>query len=207
MKNYENIERIFNEEVIEKKKTGRGTFSKKGKGVKHGFNSALRTPYYFMSAKERKKLNGEVVVTNMLDKVLTKEEFSQRAEDLQKDMLIRWRELYSNKEIMERMGITSNASFHKIMKDLKVPVKTKYSRRKGTADKTKKEVAAKLKSKENQEEIHTPVVTSNFLSNGLHLEFNGDYDAEQLNKLFTKLQLLVDGEENKYRVSISLTES
>jgi hypothetical protein len=44
------------------------------------------------------------------------------------------------------------------------------------------------------------------LTQGLHLEYNGEFDAEQLSKIFTKLQLVTDGEENKFYLSISLTE-
>jgi hypothetical protein len=44
------------------------------------------------------------------------------------------------------------------------------------------------------------------VTKGLHLEYNGNYDVESLNRLFTKLQLLVDGEPNKFRISLSLSE-
>jgi hypothetical protein len=41
---------------------------------------------------------------------------------------------------------------------------------------------------------------------GLHLNYNGIYDAEQLSKIFTKLQLLTDEENCKFKLHISLTE-
>jgi hypothetical protein len=44
------------------------------------------------------------------------------------------------------------------------------------------------------------------ITKGLHLEYNGNYDVDSLNRLFTKLQLLIDGEPNKYRISLSLSE-
>jgi hypothetical protein len=54
------------------------------------------------------------------------------------------------------------------------------------------------------QEIEKPI--QKLITKGLHLEYNDDYTAEQLNKIFTKLQLLVDGEESKFSLSISLTE-
>jgi hypothetical protein len=38
------------------------------------------------------------------------------------------------------------------------------------------------------------------------VEYNGKYDVETLTKLFTKLQLLIDGDTSKYNISLSLTE-
>ena len=42
--------------------------------------------------------------------------------------------------------------------------------------------------------------------NGLHLEYNGIFDPDQLAKIFTKLQLLVDGEDSDYYLTLTLTE-
>ena len=44
------------------------------------------------------------------------------------------------------------------------------------------------------------------LTKGLHLEYNGTYDVEALSKIFTKLQLIIDGDTNKYNISLSLSE-
>ena len=66
MKSWE-IERLFNEDVRDKRKTGSGSFHKRGKGVKHGISGALRTPSYYMKPKEKKKLNGEVSVSFMYE--------------------------------------------------------------------------------------------------------------------------------------------
>jgi transposase len=49
-------------------------------------------------------------------------------------------------------------------------------------------------------------VKSLLVTNGLHLEYNGSYQVEALSTLFTKLQLLLEGEPNKYRISLSLSE-
>jgi hypothetical protein len=74
------------------------------------------------------------------------------------------------------------------------------------------EKAAHLQSQikaQNAPEIIDPIANTQpmrILTQGLHLEYNGEFDAEQLSKIFTKLQLVTDGEENKFYLSISLTE-
>lgn len=62
------------------------------------------------------------------------------------------------------------------------------------------------KQEEVQAKIQEEVVKTMIITKGLHLEYNGTYDVEALNRLFTKLQLLVDGEPCKYNISLSLSE-
>jgi hypothetical protein len=59
--------------------------------------------------------------------------------------------------------------------------------------------------KEVKDIVQTPIRPL-LITKGMHLEYNGDYDAEQLSRIFTKLQLLTEGEENKFNLSISITE-
>lgn len=217
MRYYENIEKLFKEDIREKKKTGSGAFHMRGKGVKHGFNGALRTPYHFMKTKEKKKLDGEVVSYNMYETVLRKEEFLLKDEATQKMLLTRWREIYDNDIICEAMGTFKNQYF-KLCKDLGVPNKPRGGRiaRAGKTTKKKEpkmvaitEVTSKEPMYETQLdlEIETkPEVKPKLITNGLHLEYNGDFDSEQISKIFTKLQLLVEGETNKFNLAISVTE-
>jgi hypothetical protein len=177
-------------------------------------SGALRTPYHFMKTKEKRKLDGEVMVTNMYETIIPRDEFLLKDIDTQKMLMIRWRDLYSNGKIMEDMGITGSASFHKIIKDLEIPKKTKWDR-KGSEESKPRKAKTKSVAVDPQpqtlftEDIIQPYVQQQptpIIIEGLHIQYNGEFDAEQLNKMFTKLQLLTDGEEGKYRVSISLTE-
>ena len=59
----ENIERIFQDDIRDKRKAGSGAFHMRGKGVRHGFNGALRTPSFFMKTKEKKKLTERLRLT------------------------------------------------------------------------------------------------------------------------------------------------
>lgn len=179
---------MFNEDIRDKKRTGRGAFSKRGKGVKHTLRG-IKTPYDFMKTKERKKLNGVCVVTNMYDEIITRSEFDTKDTETQKRLLIRWRELYSNKEIMLKMGITASGTFSKYINELKIPKKS-----------SKKAKANYLAPSKQVEAV------TQLLNTGLRLEYNGTYNSEQLGKILTKLQLLIENEENDFVVNISLIE-
>lgn len=211
-----NIERFLAEQIREQRKASSGAFHRRGKGVKHGMRSALLTPYYYMKTKERKKLNGEVVVTNMYETVIHKDEFLLKPVDLQKTMLTRWREIYSNGIIKDQMGMY-NKEYYDLVDRLGVPKKervdnpsSKRGKRKAAIQKQKPipqdlgEMALQV-----QQAITTPPapeIKPILITKGLHLEYNGEYTSEEMTKIFTKLQILTEGELNKFNLSISLTE-
>lgn len=220
----ENIERLLREDIIDKKRTGRGAFSMRGKGVKHGISGAFRTPSYFMTNKEKKSLNGEVETFNMYETILAYEDFKLKDKELQKLMLTRWREIYDNMKIRTELGL-SNKAFYDLVAELEIPKKTRIekagSRRTSKPKQAKTKQTVAVTPKKNlldlvedsiQEEIKkekqapkTPTVQA-LITNGLHVEYNGSYDAETINKILTKIQLLVDGESSEFRISLSLSE-
>ena len=221
----ENIEKIFLDEVREKKRIGTGAFHMRGKGVKHGLSGALKTPFFYMSAKEKKKLNGEVKVSFMYETIIPKAEFDLKPIDVQKAMLIRWREIFNNDEIMKQMGIRSSSAFHAIVTELQIPRKSKHGVRKAKVtgeNKIEKNLLSQIESepvKTSRElelereiaELRREIKDRNeikpiLITSGLHLEYHGDYDASTLNKIFTKMQLILDGEENRFNMALSLTE-
>lgn len=206
------IERLFNDDVREKRKAGSGSFHKRGKGVKHGISGALRTPSYYMSNKEKKKLNGEVKVTYMYETIIPLEEFKAQDVETQRNMLTSWRDHYTNEEIKRGLG-TSNNPFYKLVEDLGLPKKPRGGSRTRGPRKSKAIIISPQMSfpevesePETKKEIETEIVKAMLVSKGLHLEYNGDYDVEALSKIFTKLQLIIDGDTNKYKISLSLSE-
>jgi hypothetical protein len=212
MKTWE-IEKLFKDDIREKKKTGSGAFHMRGKGVRHGFNGALRTPYHFMKTKEKNKLNGEVECFNMYETIIPWNEFDLKDKDQQKVLLTRWRELYPNQKIMDELGEGmgrkfNTQSFADLVNSLGCPPKQKG----GSQPRAYKPRKAKTVAidppitKEEAQETIKEVREVMLLTKGLHLEYNGEYNSEQLTKIFTKLQLITDGEENKFVLSISITE-
>jgi hypothetical protein len=156
--------------------------------------------------KQLKSLSGKVTITNMYDTILHHTAFTMETEDTQKAMLTHWRDSYRNTEILKGMGISSNTlSNH--LKRLDIPMKEKGGSRRGSGKSTK------LIRKENVSNDTSPSLPpyqekSDTLTilDGFQLNYNGIYQAEEINKILTKLQLLVDGEENKFRMTISLSE-
>lgn len=200
----ENIERIFLDEIREKRKTGSGAFHRRGKGVKHNVNGALRTPYHFMKEKERKKLNGEVVVSFMYETILQKEEFLLKSTEVQKLMLTRWREIYSNERIKKEMGF-SNKPFFDLVEKLDLPKKVRKGSKPREMKKNKVVAATPVSELPNLPSVISEPKTI-LITSGLHLQYNGTYNAEELNKIFTKLQLITDGEEKDFNLAIAISE-
>lgn len=214
----EDVEKIFTNDIRDKKRTGRGAFAMRGKGVKHGMSGALKTPYYYMSAKEKKKLNGEVEVReNMYSTILNWNEFQAKDTETQKQLLEKWREFHPNQKIMDELAEGMGKKFNtQSFADLVNSLGCKPKRRGGSTKKATANSKKKTpKKKEEETNMNTPVYqqpqqiatqAQTLLTKGLHLEYNGTYDVEALNRLFTKLSLIVEGETSKYNISLSLTE-
>lgn len=198
------IEKIFKSEILEKKKHASSNRSKTGRGGSRSRRTGI-LPLDRMSAKERREYTkaGEVKVSFMYDKLIGREEFEKKEIEEQTKIMTRWRDLYTNTDIMKGLGISSNNTFYGLLKSLDVPQKRRggFRGRKNNTVKKEKTMLPALTPIVHQEEV-----VQQLIINGLHLEYNGKYDAEQLEKIFTKLQLIVGGDDNKYRLSLSLTE-
>ncbi|MGD2351943.1 hypothetical protein ACP8H2_09350 [Bacillus subtilis] len=119
----DSIKRMFYQEVRDKKRIGTNIFSRVSTR-KGGSNQALRTPYLYMSNKERRQLNGEVKVTSMKD-IIGYKEFKLKDSEEQKRLLTYWRNHYSSSEIKEKLGISSK-TYYKLINVLDVP-KIRYN--------------------------------------------------------------------------------
>lgn len=217
------VERIFNDDIRDKRKAGSGSFHKRGKGVKHGMSGALRTPSYYMSNKEKKKLNGEVKVSYMYETIIPVNEFDLKDTETQKAMLTRWREVYDNLTIRNQLGI-SNKAFYDLVAELGIPKKRRIEENRKNRPKQAKAIIAPKKTllefaeeavqeelevkkeiiKEiaKVEEANTPVL----VTTGMQLTYNRIYSEEELNTIFTKCQIMVEGENKKFQLTLSLTE-
>lgn len=210
---------IFDLEVREKK--NQAFLNKAKTGAKGGSSSrkGMRTPFDFMSKQEKKNLNGEVKVTNMFTTILEWNEWNLKDKETQKELMTKWREVYPNTEIMKTLQIGrdkpfNSQSFADIVNDLGCPKKTHQNHSGVRKPRKSKNIAiAKVEEKPTLLELaleHAPEpepqVQPILVTNGLNLEYNGEFDAEQLARIFTKMQLLVDGETNKFKISLRITE-
>ena len=221
-------EKEFKNEIYEKKKLTYGNRAKTSAGGRRASFRGVKTEYDFLTREERKKLNSDVVVSNLNDIVIKKEQFDLCSQEKQRELLTHWRELYENKYIMDQMGVKGSNTFHKYIKNLDIPKKPRGGSRGNTGGGRPRKAAAITNMPVKQEKapqismkfeeptiqdhmietetIQQPIKSILQTVEGLHLEYNGIYDAEQLSKIFTKLQLITDGEECKYKLNISLSE-
>lgn len=122
-----NIERLFNEEIRDKKRIGSNIFSRVSTR-KGGGNQALRTPSYFMQGSNKyKKLSGDVEVYNLND-VISYQEFSVKNKGQQRMFIEAWKAKYKAREIQDKMGISKNV-YYKILENLDIPTDSGRGRR------------------------------------------------------------------------------
>jgi hypothetical protein len=119
MNHYE-IEKMFLDDVRNKKKIGQNIFHRTATR-KGGKSQALKTPYYFMSKKEKRSLHGQERSISM-NEIITLEEFKKFDTSTQKLVMQGWREKFSVDEIVDGMK-TSRVTFYKLIKDLGLEVR------------------------------------------------------------------------------------
>lgn len=96
------ITKLFNQDIKEKKKLGRGIFSRASR--KKGFKGGVRTAYDFMSNEERKSLNSEVKVYKMY---ISYDEFKELSKNEKVKILERYDEELSRRELCELWGVNT----------------------------------------------------------------------------------------------------
>ena len=101
----EEIEKVFLNEIREKKNHAYNNRSRTGGGGGSSSRKGVRTAYDYMSSKEKKKLNSEIEVFNMYETIIPFKEFKLKDRETQRTLLTRWRELYPNKKITEEMDL------------------------------------------------------------------------------------------------------
>lgn len=119
------IEKMFNADVRDKKRTGTGAFKMRGKGKKHGFSGAIRTPYSMLTGKEKREYikPGKVRSYFVYETFMKMEEFERQSKGEQKRLMEMWRNHHSNGRIMKELGINKNV-FYKLIDVLDVQRKT-----------------------------------------------------------------------------------
>lgn len=186
----EEIEKIWQEDIKEKKLIG----------SKSSGSRKMRTAYDFMTKKEKQNLNGKVEVSSMYDSLVTKEIFNTYTEEKQTEVLTHWRGIYPNQKIMDALEIKSPGQFNSLIEKLNIPKKSNR-KRKGK----QKEAPAQNHSSAPAASGHREKMDTTSID-GLVLNYNGIYTPDQLSKIWTKLQLITEGEENSFSVSIIVQE-
>lgn len=219
-------ERLFNEEVRDKKKTASGVHHKTGK---NGYVGKMRFPSDIMSRKEKRKYKGnsKVSISNLYDEIISIEKFEKLEEYEQRNMLAYWRNTYSNKTITDGMGIW-NAKYYRIVADLGLP---KAKRVDASTEKKPRKATVTTKTASKEPAIQSAIQSSlmNFeaappapapapiaappapvvqeiMADGLHFSFIGTYDAERIQKQLSKFDLLLEDEEDDFYIEMRIMQ-
>lgn len=215
----ENIARLFDMEVREKKKAANGVHGKTGL---RGYVGKILTPVDFMGRKEKRKYKGaSKVTTYSYNEILPLDKLKELAKDTQKELIEAWRQKFSVKQIKEVLGL-NDYNFYKFLDQLGIERQMGgggiggQSRAKKTREK-KEQAAIKTAApaqlaafspppEEAQQQIDIIQPPRRPLYNGLRLEYHGEYETpEAINRLM-KIASLLEGEEKKYRITILLEE-
>jgi len=115
-----NVERLFYDDVREKKRTGYGAYHMRGKGKKHG--TVVKTQYDFLSTREKRKLNGKVMRHSMYQSLMTLDELKRNPDYMQTMIVEKWREVHTNDAISDALGI-GKKQFYDLLEELGVKKK------------------------------------------------------------------------------------
>lgn len=209
-------EKLFNDEIRDKKRTASGVHHKAGK---NGYVGNMRFPSDILSRKEKKIYKGtsKVTISNLYDEIITVEEFEKLEIHEQRNMLAYWRNTYNNKTITDGMGIW-NARYYKLVADLGLPKARRVNSepRKATVKTAPKEPAIQsaIQSSLMEHEAAPPApvaappapVVQEIIIEGLHLSFIGTYDAEKIQKQLSKFDLMLEGEEDDFYIEMKIMQ-
>jgi hypothetical protein len=200
-------EKMFHDEVRQKKRTASGVHHKTGK---NGYVGTMRFPSDIMNRKDKMRYRkaGKVVTTNIFDTIIAIDEFEALETYEQRNRLQYWRNEKTNKEILAGLGISSK-KYYEIVSSLDLPKapRGKSKPRKATAKKEPKFVAIE------DEKIDVPAVqetpkpqVQEIMVEGLNLVFQGTYNAEVIQKQLTKFSLILEDEPDEYYFEFRLMQ-
>jgi hypothetical protein len=195
---FSEAEKMFHDEVRQKKRTASGVHHKTGK---NGYVGTMRFPSDIMNRKDKMRYRkaGKVVTTNIFDTIITIDEFETLETYEQRNRLMYWRNEKTNKEILAGLGISSK-KYYEIVAQLELPKapRGKSKPRKATAKKQEPKFVA-IKEETIVPEIQEPKPqVQEIIVEGLNLVFQGTYNAEIIQKQLTKFSLILEDEPDEY---------
>ena len=218
---------MFNQECREKKRIG-SNISKRASRL--GFvRGGIKTQYDFLTAKERKNLNGEVRVRFMyseIGSVPKLDDIKRMDESKAKNTLSMVKHNFTCKQLTEHWGISSGKMYG-VFEKYGVHQKKEENRRPRGVKKDNKvdeaiietTVETKEENKDHNElkdvilELqktiecmrNEKVESKNFTQSGFKVEFAGEYNKEEVeNRLLSISGVMVEGKQ--YKVQIVLEE-
>ena len=217
------IEKLFIEEVREKKKAANGVHGKTGL---RGYVGKMLFPHDLLSRKEKSKYKkASKVMSYNFKQIMPLVDFQNLEKNVQKDLLEAWRKLFPVKEIKEKWSMNDHY-FYKLLNDLGIA--TQRTKREKPKDRIKRvnaqadfaEVAAAIQEdpqplrtdRPAQLAAPTPAPKVEILPPresfpvGLTVTYHGEYETQDAINRLMKIATLIEGEEKKYRITIKLEE-
>lgn len=206
------IERMFREEVRDKKITGYGIHSRKGK---RGYVGKMMFPTDFMSRKEKQQYRkaGKVVTTNLYDEItMNYNQWKVLKEEDQKKYMQEWRNRFTLPEISEKLGAGESTIWSKC-KQLGITSGKRGYRKRTAVTKTTILDTGKQQTIDKQPvssiavkpiEVFEPMVIPK--TNGMHLSLTGTYAAEEIVRKLTNFSVLLSEEKTKFDIKFFVQE-
>lgn len=188
------IQKMFNAEIADKKRTASGVHSRKGK---RGYVGKMMYPTDLMTRKEKYnyRKGGKVTVTKLYQELISYEEFNALTKEEQQNHLGSYRKNFSNKEITNHWNL-NNVQYYAIVSDLELPkAKRTYNKKVKTEVVTAVPVMAEVMKRK----------ATDFMD-GFQFQLNGMYLPDVLVSRLEKLSLMVSDEPGKFEVHISIKE-
>jgi hypothetical protein len=190
------IEKLFNQDVRDKKVAARGVH---GQASKRGFVGKVYTPSDFLDGRSKKgrtyRGTGKVEVWNMYEEIISYEKFQELDQEKQREILIKYQDKFSVDEICEAWGL-NQYHYYKIVKELDLPPRKKKLFKK---TKQKKEQKSAEQTSETSEKTMVPIQSA------ISINLNGTYQAEEAAKYLEKLAfLLADMQEKEVEIKLSI---
>jgi hypothetical protein len=203
------IAREFELDCREKKRTGSGIFSRKGK---RGYVGRMLFPSDIMSRKDKynHRKAGKVIMTNMYDTIITYEKFKTLSDEEMKKHLIEYRNRFTMSEIISGMGIGKN-TYARLIKDLPRAPRKESGKRKvrgGTTAKKKVQQLQEVVEVETPAEVipQSQVVVLPKID-GMQFSYSGHFTPQQIIAKLNKLELLLGDEEHKFNIKLFIEET
>jgi len=213
-------EKMFNEDVKEKKKAASGVHHKTGK---RGYVGKMLFSYDLMSRGEKMKHRraGKVMTTNLYDQIMPVDEFMELEPHEQKNRMQYWRLKYKIKEIQTGMGIW-NKRYYEILDVLELPRErgkgagagmAATKKRKANIRGVKPDQAIQMESLFEETiapitpaPVATPAPIQEMIVNGMHLIFNGTHTPEEIQRQLLKYATLLDGETDEFYLELKIVQ-
>lgn len=148
MKSYE-IERLFNKEIVDKKRVGRGIYNR---ASRRGYTGAVRTQVDYLKGKEKKLYmnNGEVKVSNMykdINNVPQAKEIMEMEYDKANKLLTEIKKLHTGSALKTYWGFSNSSSVYHLYYKFGVMEKPKTYMDRNRLAKERRAMAKALKIK------------------------------------------------------------